>query len=101
LYHYFKDEVESIDLVTIFGIYPAINILFLNYFPLQKAMIYKTVYVLGWSGFAICYEWVAVQTEFFNYSGWKLLYSVPIYPVLYIILIYNLKFVRWLSNKNP
>jgi hypothetical protein len=96
LYHYFKEDVEYVDLVAIFGIYPAINILFLNYFPFQKTLRIKIIYILGWTIFAICYEWVAVHTEFFNYSGWKLLYSIPIYPLLYIILFYNLKFVRWL-----
>lgn len=56
----------------------------------------KLFHIIGWTIFAIAYEWIAEKTEFFNYTGWKLWYSSLIYPFLFIILLINLKMTRWL-----
>lgn len=94
LYSYFEAGVDWIDFVGAIGIYPAINILFLAFFPAKKNLIIKGMYILGWTLFALCYEFVAAHySTFFQYSGWRLIYSVPIYPILYMILLYNFRFV--------
>ncbi|MGM0829391.1 MAG: CBO0543 family protein [Bacillota bacterium] len=94
LYSYFEAGVDWIDFVGAIGIYPAINILFLAFFPVKKNLIIKGMYILGWTLFALCYEFVAAHySTFFQYSGWRLIYSVPIYPILYMILLYNFRFV--------
>ncbi|MFD2209686.1 CBO0543 family protein [Virgibacillus halophilus] len=92
-------EMKFQDFIIVLGLYPLVNILFLNYFPGQKKFIWKIVYLLIWSLFALGYEWLAVQTGSFKHTGWKFRYSAPSYPVLYLILFYNLKFVRWLQRK--
>ncbi|MGM0899517.1 MAG: CBO0543 family protein [Bacillota bacterium] len=94
LYWYFSPGVDYITLWIIFVIYPAVNIIFLNFFPLSKRLFVKAVYIFGWSVFAICYEWVAVHTGFFYYNGWKLVYSIPIYPLLYLFLLINWKLIK-------
>ncbi|WP_426892613.1 CBO0543 family protein [Rossellomorea aquimaris] len=95
LYSYFEAGVDWIDFVGAIGIYPAINILFLAFFPAKKNLIIKGMYILGWTLFALCYEFVAAHySTFFQYSGWRLIYSVPIYPILYMILLYNFRFVN-------
>lgn len=99
-YHYFDKRVQYLDIVTMIGIYPAINIIFLNLYPNKKRYISKVLYITGWTIFAITYEWVAIHTEFFNYSGWKLWYSGLIYPGLFIILLLNLKFIRWFHTQS-
>jgi hypothetical protein len=101
LYSYFKPGVQGIDFVGAIVIYPAINILFLSKFPSGKSFRYKCFYLIGWSLFALGYEYIAAEfSSFFNYSGWKLIYSVPIYPVLYLILVWNFRLVEKLEMKH-
>ncbi|MGM0854919.1 MAG: hypothetical protein ACQEWI_20305 [Bacillota bacterium] len=58
-------------------------------------MIIKGMYILGWTLFALSYVFVAARySTFFQYIGWRLIYSVPIYPMLYMILLYNFRFVN-------
>jgi hypothetical protein len=97
LYSYFDKGVQYMDIVTMVGIYPAMNTIFLNLFPFNKKLVVKIFYIVGWTIFAIAYEWIAEKTAFFNYTGWKLWYSSLIYPFLYMILLINLKATRWLQ----
>lgn len=99
LYHYFSNEVEYRDYIAMVGLYPAVNILFLNLYPYQKSIKMKAVYIIGWSIFAIIYEWVATTTELFSHNDWKLWYSAMIYPFLYLILLGNLKWMRRLKRQ--
>ncbi|WP_374703445.1 CBO0543 family protein [Bacillus sp. Marseille-P3661] len=96
LYWYFSPGVDSETLWFVFWIYPAVNIIFLNFYPTRKGTLKKKLfYTIGWSGFAIVYEWVAVQVGIFQYNGWKLVYSIPIYPLLFLLL-----FINWSIIKN-
>lgn len=45
-------------------------------------------YVLVCSLLACGFEWLAAQAHVFNYKGWKLLYSLPVY--LFVISLYLL-----------
>jgi hypothetical protein len=95
LYSYFEAGVDWIDFVGAIGIYPAVNILFLALYPTGKSLIRKVIYIVGWTLFALSFEYVASHySTFFQYSGWKLIYSIPIYPVLYILLLYNFRYVK-------
>ncbi|MRG87802.1 CBO0543 family protein [Salinibacillus xinjiangensis] len=89
LYWYFSPDVNFLTLWVIFWIYPAASTIFLNFYPRTKSKLHKIKYILGWSIFALFFEWLAVQTGFFIHNGWRLWYSVPIYPVLFLILILN------------
>ncbi len=101
LYSYFETGVEWIDFVGAIGIYPAVNILFLALFPNGKSWVSKGMYILGWTLFSLGFEYVAsTYSTFFQYSGWKLIYSVPIYPVLFAILLYNFRFVEKLRRNH-
>lgn len=99
LYWYFNPGVDFLTLWVVFWIYPAVNIIFLNFYPKSAKPLKKIIYILGWTAFALAYEWVAVQTELFNYNGWKLSYSAMIYPFLYILLLINWKLIRHLHHK--
>ncbi|WJQ06095.1 hypothetical protein QT235_12670 [Geobacillus stearothermophilus] len=41
----------------------------------------------------------ALRTEIFYYHGWKLSYSAALYPLLFLILLWHLLFVRRLAAK--
>jgi len=94
LYWYFTKGVDSETFLIIFGLYPQVSMVFLNFFPYHRKLILKISYIIGWSAFAIFYEWLIVKTNIFHYGGWKLWYSIPIYPILYFILLLDLLFIR-------
>ncbi|QNF30086.1 MULTISPECIES: CBO0543 family protein [Metabacillus] len=99
LYWYFSPEVDNETLWFVFWIYPAVNIIFLNFYPIGTSLLRKQlIYILGWSTFAIAYEWTAVQTGIFQYNGWKLWYSMLIYPLLYILLFINWSIIKKLHR---
>jgi len=98
LYGYFNEGFEYIGLIPIFLVYPAISILYLNLYPFHKPILQHVVYIAGWTLFSIVYEWSTVQAGWFYYVSWKLWYSALIYPVLFVILLLNYKFTRWLAK---
>jgi len=97
LYHYFHESLQLIDYITMIGIYPAINIIFLNLYPKKKNYKAKILYFIIWSLFATIYEYIAKETSLFSHHGWKIWYSAVIYPILFYILLLNLKFIRKLK----
>lgn len=98
LYWYFNKGVDTETFLVIFGLYPQVNMMFLNFFPYNKRLFSKIMYILGWSVFAVFYEFLIVHSNVFKYGGWKLWYSIPIYPVLYITLLFNHLFVKQLMK---
>ncbi|HZG72050.1 MAG TPA: CBO0543 family protein [Chondromyces sp.] len=99
LYGYFSAKVVSLEAFgATFGIYPAVNIAFLNFYPFHQTFVRKSLYIVVWSGFAVLYEWLAIYTDFFYYHGWKLTYSALLYPVLYLILLGNYHFIKSLKK---
>lgn len=99
LYGYFEYGVDWLSLIPIFGIYPALNIIFLNYYPFSGEAMKKVIYIIGWAVFALVYEWSSVQAGWFYYNGWKLWYSALCYPAIYFILAKNLELLRNLKYR--
>ncbi|PMC33959.1 hypothetical protein CJ195_25550 [Bacillus sp. UMB0899] len=97
-YWYFSPGVDYITLWVVFWIYPSVSIIFLNFYPTSKKFSSSVYYILGWTLFAVVYEWFAVNTNLFHYNGWKLWYSAIIYPFLYLLLYLNWKIIRWLHQ---
>jgi len=93
-YWYFSPGVDYITLWVVFWIYPSVNIIFLNFYPTNKKFSTSVYYILGWTLFALVYEWFAVNSSLFQYNGWKLWYSALIYPFLYLLLYINWKIIR-------
>ena len=100
LYGYFSKGIQWRTLIAIIGIYPAVTTIFLNYYPFQKQWRNKLIYILGWSGFAVLYEYVAVKSGYFYHNGWTYLYSAFSYPVLFCILVIVLKIVQKLVRES-
>lgn len=93
-YGYFEYGVDYKTFIAIFLIYPPLNIIYLNYFPLEKSIWMKLVYILLWCIFSVVYEYLSVNYGFFYYENWNLWYSAMIYPFVYIILTINFIWIK-------
>lgn len=87
LFGYFFKGVDWRSLLYLFGIYPAINLLFLNFFPFRRSFHRKFLYILGWTIFSVLYELFFLWSGTFYYRKWSIWYSAMIYPGLFIMLI--------------
>lgn len=75
--------------------YPCASLIFLYIYDKFQLCGKKTAwYILSWTGFAIFYEWICVKNKALIYTGWKLQYSIPVYPVAAIVLILFFHFVK-------
>jgi hypothetical protein len=100
LYGYFTKGAQPMGLLFSLITYPAVNMIFLNFYPYMKRFGYKLLYIVGWWIFALCFELLAVKTGLFYYSGWKWWYSATVYPMLYLILLLNLRLVRFMAVRH-
>jgi hypothetical protein len=98
LYGYFNKGVDWATLPALLVIFPAINILFLNFYPFTKSISKQLLYILLCSIIGISFEWVYLQTEFFYHNGWSLWYSFLSYPIIFYILFLNLRIIRKLKS---
>ncbi|MEK1833399.1 CBO0543 family protein, partial [Priestia megaterium] len=94
LYGYFQEGFQWLSLLAIIMYFPSISFLFLNFYPFTKNSRKKLGYILSWTIFSVVFEWFAVKTDFFYYNGWGLLYSAMVYPVIFLVLLVNVKIVR-------
>ncbi|MFX3625696.1 MAG: CBO0543 family protein [Ectobacillus sp.] len=99
LYGYFDKGLEWKTLIYVIGIYPAVNIIFLNYFPRMKDVKDKILYILCWWILGVVFEILFMWTGTFYYNSWKLWYSVIIYLVLYLILVLFHKYTCYLLKQ--
>ena len=100
LYGYIGKGFQWLGFLAMFLIFPSVNILFLNFYPLKRKMKKKIIYIIGWTVFALVFEWICLKTHFFYYNGWKLWYSAICYPIIFLVLLINLKFIRKLLHSH-
>ncbi|CAG7604862.1 hypothetical protein PAESOLCIP111_00745 [Paenibacillus solanacearum] len=100
LYGYFNKGVDTKTLIALLGVYPALNYLLLNLYPAGKGFLQVMVYLLAWDAFSILYEAISIKTGVFYYNGWTWWYSAIAYPPIFLILWYNLRFIRWVLKKS-
>ncbi|MGD6942885.1 CBO0543 family protein [Cytobacillus gottheilii] len=94
LYGYFTKGIQWRYLIPIFGIYPAVNAIFLNYYQYMKNFTQKFMYLMGCSIFSVVYEALAIKSGYFYHHHWELWYSAIAYPLLFVFLLLVLKWVR-------
>jgi hypothetical protein len=99
LYGYFEKGADWESVIYLLGIYPAVNLLFLNFFPYKKAFKGKFYYISGWVLFSIVYEKLFLWSGTFYYNGWKMWYSFIIYPGLLLILVLFHNYILYLLKK--
>lgn len=100
VYGYFDKGFQWKKLLALFMYFPAINLLFLNHYPINKSVSKKLTYYLAWTSFSTTFEWLSQKTYFFYYNGWKLWYSGLLYPFIFLTLFINLKFIRRINNRS-
>lgn len=94
LYGYFSKGIQWRYLIPIFGIYPAVNAIFLNYYQYMRNAAEKFFYIVGCSIFSVVYELLAIEAGYFYHHYWKIWYSAISYPFLLLMLVLLLKLVR-------
>ncbi|WP_419180451.1 CBO0543 family protein [Bacillus salipaludis] len=97
-YGFFSEGVDWLYLPIFIIIYPAASILLLNFYPFQKSLFHKIIYILGCTLFTTVFEYIALHNKVFYYHQWKLWYSITCYPFLFLILLLHLKLIRKLMK---
>jgi hypothetical protein len=78
-----------------FFMYPCASILFLYVYDKWELYGRKTIwYILFWTGFSLFFEWLSVHNRALTYTGWKLYYSIPTYPLTAVLLIVLFRFIK-------
>ncbi|MGG5252470.1 CBO0543 family protein [Neobacillus sp. SM06] len=98
-YGYFTKGVNWETILYLFGIFPAVSIVFLNSFPYHKKLKSKIYYLFWWVVFAGIYETLFVWSKTFYYNGWNLWYSIILYPFIYLTLVIFHQYTRYLLKK--
>jgi hypothetical protein len=99
LYGYLTKGVINWGMLIIhFGVFPTYNAIFLNFFP-KTTKLYQALYILAHSIILVAYEWMTIITGAFYHNSWKLIYSALLYPLILLILYWNLKIIRTLKNR--
>jgi hypothetical protein len=76
-------------------LYPAFSVIFLFYYDKWNIHGKKLIiYILFWDVFSIFFEWIYVLNGVFIYTGWKLYYSILIYPISNVIIIKFYHFIK-------
>lgn len=99
-YWYFAEGVEFDDLLTLTVLIPPVSMIFLNWYPFNKKLLKRFLYVIYCSILITMYEAITLLPEpwgFFHYSWWNLGYSALCYPVILLVL---LKFYKWIQKLN-
>jgi len=100
LYGYFGEGFQWLGFVGEFLYFIPVSILFLNYYPFKGTNQQKLFYILAWTAGSSITEFIIEKSHFFNYTGWKLWYSIGIYPFVFLILVVHLRIVRRMIKIN-
>jgi hypothetical protein len=86
-------KYELTDVITYFMYSPYALLSVYLFDKLNPNGLYFTVYVIGWSLLAVCFEWLAIFFNVFKFHGWTLLYSFSFY--LFVTTL-HLKFFQFI-----
>lgn len=70
---------------------PALSVIFLNYFNPAK----KWIFVIAFTAISVTYEWGLVQVGNMKLHGWHTWWSIPVYLVMFgLVIPWTLRFLR-------
>lgn len=103
--HNFYDITDTKNLelfdILLYAAYPAFGYLFIYLFDKFHIKNIKLIlYFFTWSVFAAIFEFCLVKLHVYQYNGWKLIYSIPIYLVVLSITLLFYKFAISYYQKN-
>lgn len=88
-------------LIHIF-LYPSFSFIFLFFYDKWHIHGMKLViYILAWTTFSIFFEWLNIKNGVFTYTGWKLYYSIPTYPLSGMLIIKIYQFIQKNLHEPP
>lgn len=93
-------KYELFDLI-LYGAYPAFGYLFvwfLDYFNLKGKKI--VLYFLSWTLFSVVFELLLVKLHVYVYTGWKIVYSLPVYIMVLSLTCLFYKFLIYYNKYN-
>lgn len=93
-------KLELFDILLYAG-YPAFGYLFVyvfDWFHFEKIKL--ILYFITWSCFAALFEFCLVNLHVYQYNGWKLIFSIPIYLVVLSITYLFYQFAISYNQKN-
>ncbi|WP_242698370.1 CBO0543 family protein [Bacillus sp. SD088] len=96
-YWYYSKAVDLRSIPTLIMIIPAVNVMFLNWYPLERSLMKQTLYIICWTISLLMYESFALLPGpwgYFHYGWWKLGYSAIVDPILLITLVLYYKWIR-------
>ncbi|WP_407268237.1 hypothetical protein [Radiobacillus sp. PE A8.2] len=87
--------------VIFYGAYPAFGYLFvyyLDYFNFKRIKL--VLYFLSWALFSAVFELLLVRLHVYVYTGWKIVYSLPVYICVLSLTFLFYKFLIYYKNNN-
>lgn len=88
--YYFGDN-ESYEITTTvihLFLYPSFSMIFLYFYDkwnIRGGRLF--LYLFAWTIISVFYEWICLKANVLTYTGWKLFYSIPTYPISSLVLI--------------
>jgi hypothetical protein len=102
-YWYFsKHETDWAGLLPHILLVPAVNVIYLNFYPLKKSLGKQIRYLIYWTVGILLYENVTLLPEpwgYFHYGWWTVWHSVVLDPVLLVILLFYYKWILRVERK--
>lgn len=89
-YWYFSKQVDWIGLLPHTVLIPPVNMMFLNWFPFEKTVWKRIIYILFWVIGILIYESITLLPQpwgYFHYGWWKLWHAAIVDPLLLLILL--------------
>jgi len=97
-YWYFDKEIDLPGLVPHLFLLPAVNMIFLNWYPYKTGAAKQIFYMIFFVLFILLYEFVTLLPEpwgYFHYGWWRIWHTAVINPILLLIL---LGYYKWICK---
>lgn len=95
-YWYYQREIDFLSIPTLTMIIPPVNVMFLNWYPLNQPVRKQVLYIFCWTIPLLMYESLTLLPApwgYFHYGWWNLWYSAIVDPILLIILVHYYKWI--------
>lgn len=94
LYGYFTTGVQFEGFLPILVLFPCSGVLFMNFYPSRKSILYQLFYIFCWTIFCLIFEFLSIKSGYFYHNGWEYWHSSITYPALFLLHIIHLKIFK-------
>ncbi|MCM3571318.1 hypothetical protein [Neobacillus mesonae] len=103
-YWYFDKAIDIKSIPALILLIPPVNIMFLNWYPFERTLYKRLLYIIYWVIAITLYEAVTMLPEpwgYFNHGWWKLWYSAIVNPLLLLIVLFYYKWILKIEESVP